>query len=310
MPFKEKWSEHLYKEIISKNAISNDISPLRADEMFGRNVLDDIWKGIYESRFVIADISVPSENVFYELGIAHTMGKKAILLSQNIERVPFDLRNQRIIVYSDDSSGYRTLNKELPKHIASILDEPIDEVHSIRSNLGGYMVSKSFQRISLFGDNNQHAYIEDIMDIIATRDNVVLINKQIDHEGVFKAFQSNFRHVYNTKYPNQLKTGILFDEPYLHLGDDEHVEISFELHNGFKDENTYWEYDFEVEAKHISFELVCPISFNQDVKLIKRLKSSDFPMQTIEPVIKDDKKVYLAEIKNPDLQSIYAIKWY
>lgn len=114
MPFREKWSDYIYREYIKPSVESQGITVKRSDEMFGRNVLEDIWSAIYSSRMIVADISAPNENVFYELGVAHTLGKKTIILTQNIDRLPFDLRTQRIVVYSDDHPGYRRLKDELP----------------------------------------------------------------------------------------------------------------------------------------------------------------------------------------------------
>ncbi len=37
--------------------------------------------------------------MFYELGLAHARGKPAVLLSQTLDDVPFDLRNLRIVIY-------------------------------------------------------------------------------------------------------------------------------------------------------------------------------------------------------------------
>ncbi len=42
-------------------------------------------------------------NVLYELGMAHVVGHQAILLTQNMNDVPFDLRQQRHIVYFADA---------------------------------------------------------------------------------------------------------------------------------------------------------------------------------------------------------------
>jgi hypothetical protein len=73
MPFREKWSDYIYREYIKPVVESQGISVKRSDEMFGRNVLEDIWGAIYSCRIIVADISAPNENVFYELGIAHTL---------------------------------------------------------------------------------------------------------------------------------------------------------------------------------------------------------------------------------------------
>jgi hypothetical protein len=56
-------------------------------------------------------------NVFYELGLAHALNKEVILLTQDINDVPFDLRHFRIIVYQDSISGADKLKSTLKDFI-------------------------------------------------------------------------------------------------------------------------------------------------------------------------------------------------
>jgi len=54
---------------------------------------------IQQSRLCIADLTGRNPNVLYELGIAQTLGKPCILLTQDINDVPFDIRQYRVIQY-------------------------------------------------------------------------------------------------------------------------------------------------------------------------------------------------------------------
>ena len=56
----------------------------RADDVSRPGVIicEGICKRIQESDFVVADISVPNDNVFYELGLAYGIGHKIILIHQ------------------------------------------------------------------------------------------------------------------------------------------------------------------------------------------------------------------------------------
>ena len=53
--------------------------------------MDVIWESINRARIVIADTTTRNPNVFYEIGICHTLGKDVILITQDSEDVPFDL---------------------------------------------------------------------------------------------------------------------------------------------------------------------------------------------------------------------------
>ena len=51
-------------------------------------------------RAIVADLTDSNPNVYYELGIAHGLRRPVILLTQDINELPFDLRGYRVIPYS------------------------------------------------------------------------------------------------------------------------------------------------------------------------------------------------------------------
>ena len=59
--------------------------------------MHDILELISTSKVIICDLSGKNPNVFYEAGIAHTLGKEVILITQHESDVPFDLRPLRYI---------------------------------------------------------------------------------------------------------------------------------------------------------------------------------------------------------------------
>ncbi len=108
MPFGENWSDTVSK--ILKDVLADEgISTIRADEMHGENVMEDVWNAIVKSEFMIADVTGKNPNVYYELGIGHTLGKKILLLTQSTGDIPFDTRHLRHIVYSNDLSGFDSI---------------------------------------------------------------------------------------------------------------------------------------------------------------------------------------------------------
>jgi hypothetical protein len=66
-------------------------------------ILEKILNEISSSRLVIADLTGRNPNVFYELGIAHLFTKNVLLLTQNMDEVPFDLRGLSCGIYSTNS---------------------------------------------------------------------------------------------------------------------------------------------------------------------------------------------------------------
>ena len=131
MPFTASWSEYVWrKEIktIVENIPGYNLRCMRADDLYGADVMQDIYESIVSARIVIADITGRNANVFYELGIAHTIGKEVILLAQGTEHIPFDLTRFRHCIYSNDGSGYQVLRGYIPEAIKSILRTTLKKV--------------------------------------------------------------------------------------------------------------------------------------------------------------------------------------
>jgi len=98
---------------------------MRADDFFtAQSVMTDIWNAIYNSKIIIADCTKRNPNVFYEIGIAHTLGKPTILIAQSINDVPFDLRHIRCVEYKYTPRGMTAFHVALKKTIEAELFEP------------------------------------------------------------------------------------------------------------------------------------------------------------------------------------------
>ncbi len=95
----------------------------RADDIYdNRSIMEDIWRSINEARIIIAELTGRNPNVFYETGVAHTVGKEVILLAQSMDDVPFDLRHIRHIRYDNTYRGILTLQSDLKNTIETILN--------------------------------------------------------------------------------------------------------------------------------------------------------------------------------------------
>ena len=98
MPFGPEWADEVYEAI--RTACDGKFRSIsRADEHTGLVVMQDIWLAIQRAELIIADLTGKNANVFYELGIAHTLGRRTILLSQNRGDIPFDVGGMRHILY-------------------------------------------------------------------------------------------------------------------------------------------------------------------------------------------------------------------
>lgn len=102
LPFEPEFGK-IYEEVIKPACEDVGYDVNKADSIEShRNILEDIVKGIANTDLLIADLTTSNPNVFYELGIANGIGIPTILITQDLEEVPFDLRAYKIIEYSTD----------------------------------------------------------------------------------------------------------------------------------------------------------------------------------------------------------------
>lgn len=80
-----------------------------------KSIIHEVWSLIYNATTVIAECSTLNPNVFYEIGIAHTLGRHVILLTQDLKELPFDLQHLKTIEYSPDPAGLAALGDRLGK---------------------------------------------------------------------------------------------------------------------------------------------------------------------------------------------------
>ena len=112
-PFQEPFNS-IYRDHVRVSANSMGFTIDRADEIYGTQpIIEDIWEAINSAEIVIADVTGRNPNVMYEIGMAHTIGKPVVIITQTIEDVPFDLRHHRCIVYSYTPPGCRDLQERI-----------------------------------------------------------------------------------------------------------------------------------------------------------------------------------------------------
>ena len=123
MPFKDPF-DRLYKEKIKPTVESCGCKCLKANDLFSPTpILEDIWTYICKSKIIIADVTGRNPNVFYEIGIAHTVGKPVIIVTQDKDDVPFDVAHLRHFVYSDDALGWDRLCRDITSALKTIMSQ-------------------------------------------------------------------------------------------------------------------------------------------------------------------------------------------
>jgi hypothetical protein len=122
MPFSKEFQE-IY-DSIKQSCEDANMSCQRADNVWENSmIIQDIVDLIFTSGIVVADFSTRNPNVFYEVGIAHTLGKHVIPIAQNKDDIPFDLHHHRVLFYQTNNEGRNELKKGLTSRINTIKKE-------------------------------------------------------------------------------------------------------------------------------------------------------------------------------------------
>lgn len=125
MQFSEPYNE-VYRDAIRPLIEQIGYEPLRVDEISGPGIiLNDIWNHIAEASVVIAEISEPNPNVYYEIGVAHALQKPTVLLANKGTKLPFDLGPHRCIFYENSIPGRQRLLDALRSSLSSLLGLPL-----------------------------------------------------------------------------------------------------------------------------------------------------------------------------------------
>jgi hypothetical protein len=93
----------------------------RADDIWENPaVIQDVVSLIDRSNVVVCDCTGRNPNVFYEIGIAHTLGREVILITQSEADIPFDLRHLRYVKYLNNGEGLASLREKLQPRLADL----------------------------------------------------------------------------------------------------------------------------------------------------------------------------------------------
>ena len=138
--------EAVWNNIIKKAIKKAKLKPDRADIPLSGPIPDNILDGIFNARIILVDLSpqlvkagkiedgkklkyLYNWNVAYELGIAHAARQKdeVVLISQTIEKVPFDIQHWQIHQY-DQNDTIDSINRI--GNLLKIADRNIDDSKS------------------------------------------------------------------------------------------------------------------------------------------------------------------------------------
>lgn len=122
MPFSADLA-HVYESIkqASRNA---GFECMRADDIWDHStIVQDVFSLIFKSYIVVCDFTGKNPNVFYEAGIAHTLGKHVVPITQSANDIPFDLKHHRFATYLNNGEGREKLKRELTSRFLTLAEK-------------------------------------------------------------------------------------------------------------------------------------------------------------------------------------------
>ncbi len=93
----------------------------RADDIWEESVImQDVFNLLFRANVVVVDFTGRNSNVMYETGIAHTLGKLVIPITQSMGDVPFDVKHHRALQYLRNTEGLNAMTAALAKKLAQV----------------------------------------------------------------------------------------------------------------------------------------------------------------------------------------------
>jgi len=125
MPFREQFDD-IYLVIkdaakTASEALHVTITCLRADELGPSRITEQIIEAIRDADLLVVELSDVNPNVMYELGLAHSLGKPAIIITQDVSMNTFDLRAFPMILY-DRARLVKDLRASLIASITRVIE--------------------------------------------------------------------------------------------------------------------------------------------------------------------------------------------
>lgn len=120
MPFQDRFFS-IYQKAIRPSLLEIGCKVEHANDVVTSEdrIIAAIYDQIAQAKFLVADITGKNPNVFYELGYAHALGKKVLIIVQDKGDVPFDISQLRYILYKPDS--LHALKEDIQKYAEPLM---------------------------------------------------------------------------------------------------------------------------------------------------------------------------------------------
>ena len=92
--------DRLWQAAIRPALVALGYEPVRADQEVGALIIHEMLERLYFADLVLADMTIPNGNVYYEIGVRHAAKRdNCVLISADWSRPLFDTQQMRRLVY-------------------------------------------------------------------------------------------------------------------------------------------------------------------------------------------------------------------
>ncbi len=144
-PFQQQFEE-IFEYAIKPAANACGFDCERVKDIQGPiNIIQQIIANIYEADAIVADLTGMNPNVFYELGVAHSVpvSNRTIMISQELDDLPFDIASFQVLKYEHNFEGHVALRESLKERIGFIQTNPGASTNPVEMYLAGRKSEKS-----------------------------------------------------------------------------------------------------------------------------------------------------------------------
>ncbi len=116
MPFGQPWSAQVQEQMFAPAIESAGFTVERGDSVVRIGDLGtNVWRAITQAGVIVAEVSAPNPNVYYELGLADALGKPVFLFKQADAVLPADIAGVHYYEYrlADLAAGREQLRDAL-----------------------------------------------------------------------------------------------------------------------------------------------------------------------------------------------------
>lgn len=183
MPFEDSFYESY--EMMSTHFKDSFEFSNAAEEDNQQNILGDIIKPICDADVIIADLTGLNPNVMYELGVAHSLNKKTIVITRDsLDTLPFDLKQYRTKGYSTHFRVFNELLEYLDKNLNGAIDGTVVFNNPVYDFLDSdrYPIEKVLNNnsVEITIPNSEKGYLDFLADI---EDETEKMNESINSIG-------------------------------------------------------------------------------------------------------------------------------